>query len=120
MLDEIMPVNFSIFFSRLICGAVPIPALINSAAAYESASNSSFLESPEMSAWDMYLPIIDPKYGISLLSKVENTKEMALIAEKVIMRFFVWPNAKCPNSCAITEVSSTPETFPDLYWLIKP
>ena len=48
MLDETLPVNCSIFLTRLICGAVPIPDLINRAAAYESASNSSFLDSPEM------------------------------------------------------------------------
>ena len=51
---------------------------------------------------------------------VEITIEIALIAEKVIRRFFVCARAKCPSSCAITEVSSTPETLPNLYWLIKP
>ena len=48
MLEDDTPVNFSIFFNKLICGPVPIPDLVSRAAAYESASNSSFLESPEM------------------------------------------------------------------------
>ena len=87
-----------------------MPDLISKAAAYESASNSSFLESPEIRIWDKYLPIIEPMYGINLLSIVETTREIALAAEKVIRRFLVCPKAKCPSSCAITEDNSAPET----------
>ena len=45
IVDAAMPVSFSNFFNKLICGAVPMPDLVSRAAAYESASNSSFLES---------------------------------------------------------------------------
>jgi hypothetical protein len=120
MLEEVTPVSFSIFLSKLICGVVPMPDLISKAAAYASASNSSFLDSPEMTTCDKYLPIIGPRYGINLLSTADITNEIALTAEKVIRDFFVCPNAKCPNSCAITEVSSTPETWPNLYCFKKP
>ena len=57
-LEEATPVSFSIFLSKLICGVVPMPDLISKAAAYASASNSSFLDSPEMTSCDKNLPII--------------------------------------------------------------